>query len=311
MSTPGLTSMYEALLEETSRLRGNYGSYHITPRLLVQAMVEVMRPMPGELICDPACGTGGFLAACHDYIRNNSALDGEQLYHLKHTALRGWEADQNAARLAALNLYIRGVSLAESPIRPGDALDYSSDEERHDVVIANIALRGMAPDKKPPDFWTNIPSRHLNYLHRCMALLKDNGRAAVVIPDHVLFVRGQYGGEIARRQLLELCNVHTLLRLPRGMFPGIGVKGSVLFFDRISTCGGPRTHKLWVYDMRSTQELRCEGTSVSLQDFKDFILSYSAPDRSARVESQNFRPFTYEELIECKDVNLDLSRRPP
>ena len=225
--------------------------------------------------------------------------------------MRGWEVDQNAAELAATNLHLRGVSLAEKPIRLGDGLNYSRDEVRYDVVISNLAPRGMGPAKRTTDYWANTPSRHFNYLHRCSTLLRDEGRAAVIVPDRVLFIGGQYGGEIARRQLLELFDVHTLLRLPLGIFPGLGVKASVLFFDKKPIHGRPGTKKLWVYDMGQNLGFQIRDRRVSFEDFRDFVMCYSALDKAARIESESFGSFTYKELVERESVNLDLSSYHP
>jgi len=298
MSVSDLTSMYEHYLEENARARGNYGSFHFTPRPLTRAIIEVMRPKPGELICDPACGTGVFLAACYDRIFSNFQLDKEQLYHLRNEALTGWEPEQAARKRAMTNLYIRGVVLRQDMlIKLGSAFDYSSYDSKHDMLITNVVTHpSIMQEAKPTDSWTNLSNLQLNYLCRTRTLLKENGRAAVVVPDHVLFDGGRSGGEIVRHQLLETLDFHTLLRLPLGILPGTGAKANVLFFDKPAF--GSRTKNLWVFDMRTMPN--------SHLSFEDFVSCYRSEDRKERKETRNFIPYAFEDLVARVDVNLDI-----
>jgi len=258
---------YEGLLERNAEdLKSGAGQY-FTPRALIRGIVEVMRPEPGTTICDPACGTGGFLLAADEWIANNTRfLDPEQRDHLRFHALKGWEIVDNTARLCVMNLLLHGIGAedAPSPIVVDDALK-ADPSERFDMVLTNppfgrkssmtfVNAAGEAEREDlvvvRDDFWASSSNKQLNFLQHVKTLLKPNGRAAIVVPDNVLFEGG--AGETVRGKLLHECDVHTLLRLPTGIFYAQGVKANVLFFDRKPASETPWTKELWIYDPART-----------------------------------------------------------
>ena len=240
---------YEGLLEKNAQDTKSGAGQYFTPRPLIQAIVEVMKPAPGEFICDPACGTGGFLLAAHDYlVRHYPNLSRDQKRHLSLDALRGVEIVDNVTRLCAMNLLLHGIGPQGGdgvpPVRTDDSLR-GDPSERFDLILTNppfgkkssVMVVNESGDEERQaltvvrdDFWASTSNKQLNFVQHVKTLLKINGRAAVVVPDNVLFEGG--AGETIRRRLLHDCDVHTLLRLPTGIFYANGVKVNVLFFDQ-------------------------------------------------------------------------------
>ncbi|MEM2125716.1 MAG: class I SAM-dependent DNA methyltransferase [Candidatus Methanosuratincola sp.] len=307
--------IYEGLLEKNAEdIKSGAGQY-FTPRPLIKAIVEVMRPEPGMTICDPACGTGGFLLLAHDYIVKNYALDLEQKRFLKYSAFKGKDIVDGVVRLCVMNLYLHGI---ETPVEVGDSL-IADPGERYDMVLTNPPFgkkssytiyngEGKA-DKESltyerTDFWATTSNKQLNFLQHVKTLLKINGRAAIVIPDNVLFEGG--AGETIRRKLLQECDVHTLLRLSTGIFYRPGVKANVLFFDRKPASEKPWTDKLWIYDFRTNMHFTLKTNPLKYEDLQDFIQCYNPQNRHDRKETERFRVFTYEELMQRDKVNLDI-----
>src|SRR6266508_3833276 len=247
---------YEGLLEKNAQDTKSGAGQYFTPRPLIQAMVEVMRPELGQTICDPAAGTGGFLLAAHDYIAKKFApLDKGQLEHLNKRALHGWEIVDNTARLCVMNLYLHGIGTngGSSPIHVDDSLA-ADPGKRFNMILTNppfgkkssvtfVTEEGEVKRESTTivrdDFWASTSNKQLNFVQHVKTLLEINGRAAVVVPDNVLFEGG--AGETVRRKLLHECDVHTLLRLPTGIFYAPGVKANVLFFDRKPASESPWT----------------------------------------------------------------------
>jgi len=307
---------YEGLLEKNAEdLKSGAGQY-FTPRALIRGIVEVMRPEPGMTICDPACGTGGFLLAAHEWISRNHLLDPDQKRQLRFDALRGWEIVDNTARLCVMNLLLHGIGAedVDSPVTVDDALK-ADPGERFEMVLTNppfgrkssMTVVNAEGDTERgdlvilrDDFWASTSNKQLTFVQHVKTLLNINGRAAVVVPDNVLFEGG--AGETVRRKLLHECDVHTLLRLPTGVFYAQGVKANVLFFDRKPASETPWTKMLWVYDLRTNMHFTLKQNPLSYEHLDDFIASY---DR--REESERFRPFTYEELLLRDKVSLDLT----
>jgi len=229
-------AIYEGLLQKNAEDVKTGAGQYFTPRPLIKAVVEVMRPEPGTTVCDPACGTGGFLLAAHDYISGNYLLDKEQKEFLKSKAFKGKDIVDGVVRLCVMNLYLHGIGGDDTPIDSGDSLT-SDPGDRFDIVLTNppfgrrssmtIANEDGAADKESltyerPDFWATTSNKQLKFVQHIKTLLKINGRAAVVVPDNVLFEGG--AGETIRRKLLHAYDVHTLLRLPTGIFYKPGVK---------------------------------------------------------------------------------------
>jgi type I restriction enzyme M protein len=313
---------YEGLLERNAQdLKSGAGQY-FTPRALIGGIVEVMRPEPGTTICDPACGTGGFLLAAYEWITNNSGLlDPGQRKHLRFDALMGWEIVDNTARLCVMNLLLHGIGAedAESPIVVDDALK-ADPGDRFDMVLTNppfgrkssmtfVNAEGEAEREDlvvvRDDFWASTSNKQLNFLQHVKTLLKQGGRAAIVVPDNVLFEGG--AGETVRRKLLHECDVHTLLRLPTGLFYAQGVKANVLFFDRKPAREEPWTKELWVYDLRTNQHFTLKQNPLRREHLDEFVSLYMPEARHRREESERFKRLTYDELLARDKVSLDIT----
>ena len=253
----------------------------------------------GETIGDPACGTAGFLLAAHDYIiKHNPSLDKDQKKHLKLHALRGVEIVDGVTRLAAMNLILHGVgptgTEAEPPVKTDDSLR-SDPGDRFDLVLTNppfgkkssvmvVNAQGEqareALEVVRDDFWASTSNKQLNFVQHVKTLLKINGRAAVVVPDNVLFEGG--AGETVRRKLLHECDVHTLLRLPTGIFYAQGVKANVLFFDRKPASETPWTKTLWIYDLRTNMHFTLKTNPLKRADLDEFVACYHPANRHER-----------------------------
>jgi type I restriction enzyme M protein len=307
--------IYEGLLEKNAEdIKSGAGQY-FTPRSLIKAIVEVMRPQPDTTICDPACGTGGFLLAAYDFIPKHHKLDIEQKKFLRSEAFKGKDIVDAVVRLCVMNLHLHGI---ETPVEPGDSL-IADPGERFDMVLTNPPFgkkssytifngEGKADREtqiyERPDFWATTSNKQLNFLQHVKTLLKINGRAAIVVPDNVLFEGG--AGETVRRKLLYECDVHTLLRFPTGVFYAQGVKANILFFDRKPASEKPWTDRLWIYDFRTNIHFTLKTNPLKFEDLQDFIHCYNAENRHDRKETERFHVFTYEELMQRDKVNLDI-----
>ena len=335
---------YEGLLEKNAAdVKGGAGQY-FTPRALISAMVEVMAPRPGQTICDPACGTGGFLLAAHDYLAKLPGLDKAQKRALKSGTFRGIELVDSVTRLCAMNMLLHGIGgesdTTDLPVVTKDAL--ASKHGEYDMVLANppfgkkssVTITNEEGESSKEslvinrdDFWASTSNKQLNFLQHIFTILKQHGRAAVVLPDNVLFEGG--AGETIRRQILQQADVHTLLRLPTGIFYAQGVKANVLFFDRKPAADKRAwTERLWIYDLRTNRHFTLKENSLKRSDLDDFVACYfgeiesaslsgelkaaeakgryGARTRHNRVETERFKSFTYNELIKRDKVNLDI-----
>ena len=310
---------YESLLERNAQDVKTGAGQYFTPRPLIQAIVDVVRPQPNITICDPACGTGGFLLAAHDYVvSHNTSMDQGQKEHLKNSALHGWEIVDGAARLGAMNLYLRGIGGDKTNIVVDDSLR-TQPGVYFDVVLTNppfgrkssltfVNTEGESEREslvvERPDFWAATSNKQLNFVQHVRTLLKNDGRAAVVVPDNVLFEGG--AGETVRRHLLDECDVHTLLRLPTGVFYAQGVKANVLFFDRKPASETPWTRDLWIYDLRTNRHFTLKANPLTRAHLDDFVACYNPEDRLERRETEHFHRFRYEDLVKRDKVNLDI-----
>ena len=311
-------TIYEGLLQKNAEDTKSGAGQYFTPRPLIKAMVTVMRPEPMQTICDPACGTGGFFLAAHDYISENygGTMTREQKEFLRFSTFAGTDIVDNVVRLCVMNLYLHGIGGTESPITTDDSLSRDT-ADRYDIVLTNPPFGNrssitIAADESKrsnltyerDDFWATTSNKQFNFLQHIKTILKTDGRAAVVLPDNVLFERG--AGEMIRQQLLNQFDVHTLLRLPTGIFYAQGVKANVLFFDKRPAREEPWTQKLWIYDLRTNKRFTLKTNPLKDTDLKDFINIYNPDNREDRVETERFRAFSYEKLIEREHVNLDL-----
>lgn len=310
--------IYEGLLQKNAQdIKGGAGQY-FTPRELIKAIVEVIRPEPLKTIGDPACGTGGFFLVAHDYISHHYPLDKAQKQFLKFDTFKGWEIVDSAARLCAMNMYLHGVGGDTSPIVVGDSLA-SDPGDRFDYVMTNppfgkkssitvVNEEGKADREsltyERQDFWATTSNKQLNFVQHVKTLLKINGRAAVVVPDNVLFEGG--AGETVRRKLLAECDVHTLLRLPTGIFYAQGVKANVLFFDRKPARETPWTDKLWIYDLRTNVHFTLKTNTLAFEDLQDFVQCFHPQNRFERAGSERFRAFSYNDLVQRDKASLDI-----
>ncbi len=313
-------TIYEGLLQKNAEDTKSGAGQYFTPRSLIKAMVTVMRPEPMQTICDPACGTGGFFLAAHDYISENysNTMTREQKEFLRFSTFAGTDIVDNVVRLCVMNLYLHGIGGTESPITTDDSLSRDTGT-RYDMVLTNppfgnrssitIAADGGKRSNtsltyERDDFWATTSNKQFNFLQHIKTILKTDGRAAVVLPDNVLFERG--AGEMIRQQLLKQFDVHTVLRLPTGIFYAQGVKANVLFFDKRPAREEPWTQKLWIYDLRTNKNFTLKTNPLQDTDLQDFITVYNPENREARVETDQFRAYTYNELIEREHVNLDI-----
>ena len=309
---------YEGLLEKNAAdVKGGAGQY-FTPRPLIDAIVEVMTPQSGMKIHDPACGTGGFLLSAYNYIVKNHKLDRDQKEELKHKTFSGNEIVPMAARLCVMNLYLHGINGEQNPISLDDSLR-KNPGAIYDMVLTNppfgkassetIVTEEGETSKQSlfvvrDDFWAKTGNKQLNFLQHVRSILKINGKAAVVLPDNVLFEGG--AGEIIRKKLMETCDLHTILRLPTGLFYAQGVKANVLFFDKKAAQKEAATSKVWIYDLRTNKHFTLKESNMKLEDLGDFVKCYNSENRHQRKETERFKCFDYSEILKRDKTNLDI-----
>jgi len=329
---------YEGLLQKNAQDTKTGAGQYFTPRPLIRAIIDVMNPKPGEIICDPACGTGGFILAAHNYIvAQNPNMTKTEKRDLKEKTFKCWELVQSTARLCAMNLMLHGIgSDKDLPIIVSDSLA-ADPGVRFNMVLTNppfgkkssttiVNGKGQISKEKDiierEDFWSTTSNKQLNFVQHVKTLLKQHGRAAIVVPDNVLFEGG--AGENIRRKLLHECEVHTLLRLPTGLFYAQGVKANVLFFDRKPASETPWTKKLWIYDLRTNVHFTLKTNPLKREDLDEFVKCYKgenlpASKKSAQASRHNRKPtwtdkkpdgrwraFDYEELINRDKASLDI-----
>ena len=315
-------NLYEGLLAKGITDGGSKAGQYFTPRPLIKAIVDVMNPTIADTICDPACGTGGFLLTAHDHIvRNNPILDPDQIKHLREEAIRGTDIGDLVYRLCVMNMLLHGIGTPTSPppISRDDALA-AHPGRNYSMVLANppfgkkssvkfVDDEGDAENEDltvyRDDFWTTTTNKQLNFIQHIKTILAINGRAAVVLPDNVLFEGG--AGETIRRNLLKECDIHTILRLPTGIFYAQGVKANVVFFDRKPASETPWTRDVWVYDLRTNKHFTLVRNPLTRADLDDFVACYAAGDRSKRVETERFKKFSYEQIVALDKLNLDIT----
>jgi type I restriction enzyme M protein len=314
---------YEELLSKGAEdIKSGAGQY-FTPRPLIHAIVDCVNPTAKDAVVDPAAGTGGFLLVAHEHAaRDAESLTPDERNHLRDGFVHGVELVDGTARLAAMNLLLHGIGRPDGPslIEVKDSL-LADPSTRWSVVLSNPPFgrkssitmvgadgREAREDREieRPDFVVTTANKQLNFVQHIATILDINGRAAVVVPDNVLFEGGV--GETLRRRLLNDFDVHTLLRLPTGIFYAQGVKANVLFFDKKPAREQPWTERLWVYDLRTNQHFTLKQNPLRREHLQDFVDSYlSGKARSERVESERFQSFEYAELVARDKVNLDIT----
>ena len=292
-------AIYEGILEKNGQDKKSGAGQYFTPRALIKAMVDVTKPKITETVCDPACGTGGFLLAAFDHMKRESQDRRKQMF-LKTEALTGCDITPLVVTLASMNLYLHGVGIDSSPVKCEDSLE-KEPSRLYDVILANPPF-GTRPaglgeiSSMRQDFFAKTSNNQLNFLQHIMLLLKVGGRAAVVLPDNVLFEGG--AGETVRKKLLADYNLHTILRLPTGIFYAQGVRANVLFFSR-----GGKTSETWVYDYRTGVKHTLANNKLERRHLDDFVACYT---QKKRTETERWHRFAVEELVKRDKTNLDL-----
>ena len=320
-------NIYEGLLEKNAADTKSGAGQYFTPRSLIRAMVQCVHPEPNKTIHDPSCGTGGFFLAAYDYIVEHHDLDKEQKAFLKNKTFSGNEIVANTRRLCLMNMFLHNIGEidGESFISPNDAL-IADEGIRVDYVLANppfgkkssmtITNEEGEQEKQDlsynrQDFWATTSNKQLNFLQHIRSLLKITGQAAVVLPDNVLFEGG--AGETVRKELMRSTDLHTILRLPTGIFYAQGVKANVLFFDNKPASKDAWTQEVWFYDYRTNIHHTLKTKSMQLQDLQDFVKCYNPSNRNDRKETWSeenpegrWRKFSYDEIIARDKTNLDI-----
>ena len=321
--------IYEGLLERNAEDTKSGAGQYFTPRSLIQAMVECVRPEPGKTIADPACGTGGFFLAAHDFLTDsdNYTLDREQKEFLKNGTFHGNEIVAGTRRLCLMNMFLQGIGemSGEPSVSPADAL-ISSPSDTVDLVLANppfgkkssMTFTNAEGEQETEDltynrqdFWATTSNKQLNFVQHIHTMLKTTGRAAIVVPDNVLFEGG--AGETIRRKLLQNTDLHTILRLPTGIFYAQGVKANVIFFDNRTASKEPQTSQVWFYDYRTNVHHTLKQKPMTYAHLEDFIACYNPANRHERTAtwSENtpdgrWRAYTREELLSRDKASLDV-----
>lgn len=323
--------IYEGILKKNAEDTKSGAGQYFTPRELIAAMVECVRPEPMKTIADPACGTGGFFLGAYDFLTNpeNYQLDQDEAKFLKNETFHGNEIVANTRRLCLMNLFLHGIgdiSSKKTLISSEDSL-LSSPKITYDYVLANppfgkkssMTITNAEGEEEKDDliynrqdFIVTTSNKQLNFLQHILTMLKSSGKAAVVLPDNVLFEGGV--GEKVRKALLQQTDLHTILRLPTGIFYAQGVKANVLFFDFNPDPKQVGTKEIWVYDYRTNVHHTLKKNPLQLEHLRDFIDCYLPTNRHKRTETWGennpegrWRKFTYEEVIARDKTSLDIS----
>ncbi|GHN43264.1 class I SAM-dependent DNA methyltransferase [Lactobacillus delbrueckii] len=314
----GLGALYEGLLEKNANETKSGAGQYFTPRPLINMMVEMVQPKVGERLNDPAAGTFGFMVAANDYLREQTDdyfdLSAKEQDFEKHEAFSGMELVQDTHRLALMNEYLHDM---DGRLELGDSLSAAGKWMKDfDVVLTNppFGTKKGGEGATRDDLTYSTSNKQLNFLEIIYNSLNRSGhaRAAVVVPDNVLSSNGV--SEKIRLDLLNKCNLHTILRLPTGIFYAQGVKTNVLFFDR-GTTDQDNTKEVWVYDMRHNMRSFGKRNPLNKKDFEGFEKAYCVDDRSKRVEDYDaeknpngrWRKFTIDEIKARPDTSLDIS----
>ena len=322
--------IYEGILERNAEDTKSGAGQYFTPRSLIRAMVECVQPEPNKTIADPSCGTGGFFLAAYDFLNNpeNYQLDRDQKHFLKHKTFFGNEIVANTRRLCLMNMFLHNIGEidGESLVSPNDALIAPS-PVNVDYVLANppfgkkssMSFTNDEGEQETEDltynrqdFWATTSNKQLNFVQHIRSMLKTTGKAAIVVPDNVLFEGG--AGEIIRKKLLENTNLHTILRLPTGIFYAQGVKANVLFFDNQAASPEPWTKEVWFYDYRTNIHHTLKRKAMQFADLTDFIACYKPENIHTRSETWHeennpdgrWRKYGYDELVARDKTSLDV-----
>lgn len=327
MSSDVKGEIYEGLLQKNAEdVKSGAGQY-FTPRPLIRAMVKCLRPEPMKTIADPCCGSGGFFLAAQDFISTNYTLDREQKAFLKNETFYGNELVSTTFKLCLMNLYLHNIGdiYSNVPVTLGDAL-LTDPGSRFDYVLTNppfgkkssITFTNEEGEQEAEDlvynrkdFWTTSSNKQLNFVQHINTILKATGKAAVVVPDNVLFEGG--AGEVIRQKLLQTTDLHTILRLPTGIFYKPGVKANVIFFDMRPAGPESQTRNVWIYDLRTNMHFTLKQHPMTDTDLEDFIRCYNPSNRYARTETWSeetqdgrWRKFNVDEILARDKTSLDI-----
>lgn len=321
-------TIYEGLLEKNAEDTKSGAGQYFTPRALIKAMVACMRPEPMQTIADPACGTGGFFLSAYDYLVANYQMDKKQKAFLKHDTFSGNEIVANTRRLCLMNMFLHNIGEIDgnSAVSSTDAL-IAPPSHHVDMVLANppfgkkssMTFTNAEGEQEQDeltynrqDFWATTSNKQVNFVQHIRSMLKSTGRAAVVVPDNVLFEGG--AGETVRKKLMETTDLHTILRLPTGIFYANGVKANVIFFDNRPAQKDPCTKEVWIYDYRTNVHHTLKKKPLRLEHLEDFITCFNADNRHKREEiwhpEQNpegrWRKYSYKEILARDKTSLDI-----
>ena len=329
MSSDVKGEIYEGLLQKNAEdVKSGAGQY-FTPRPLIRAMVRCIRPEPMKTIADPCCGSGGFFLAAQEFIANPAhyTLDRAQKEFLKNQTFHGNELVSTTFKLCLMNLYLHNIGdiYGNIPVTFGDAL-LTDPGYRVDYVLTNPPFgkkssmtftneKGEQEEEdlvyNRQDFWTTSANKQLNFVQHINTILNVTGKAAVVVPDNVLFEGG--AGETVRRKLLETTDLHTILRLPTGIFYKPGVKANVIFFDKCPASPDWQTKEVWVYDFRTNIHFTLKQHPMTDTDLEDFVCCYYPENRHQRKATWSeenpdgrWRRFSVEEILERDKCSLDI-----
>ncbi|WP_423147893.1 type I restriction-modification system subunit M [Rubrolithibacter danxiaensis] len=311
--------IYESLLQKNAENSG--AGQYFTPRSVIQAIIECIKPQPSETIVDPSCGTGGFFLGALEYL-NRKNLTQEEKKFIKFNTFHGWEIEKATARLCLMNLYLHGVGdLKKTPdIQVTDSLK-ANNIKKVKIVLANPPFGKSSSDIPTndqkmaekdgyflrEDFWVTTSNKQLAFLQHIVNMLEDEGRAAIVLPDNVLFEGG--AGEIIRRKLLEEAYLHTILRLPTGIFYAQGVNANVLFFDKKQVSKKSKK-EVWFYDYRTNIHHTPKKNPLSFNSLRPFVECYNESKRKETWGKDNlhgrWRKYSHEEILTRDKVNFDI-----
>lgn len=329
MSSDVKGEIYEGLLQKNAEdIKSGAGQY-FTPRPLIRAMVECLRPEPKKTIADPCCGSGGFFLAAQEFLTNpdNYTLDREQKEFLKNETFYGNELVKTTFKMALMNLYLHNIGdiYGNVPVTQGDSL-LTDPGYRVDYVLTNppfgkkssITMTNEEGEEEEEDlvynrqdFWTTSSNKQLNFVQHINTIMKATGKAAVVVPDNVLFEGG--AGETVRQKLLQTTDLHTIFRLPTGIFYKPGVKANVIFFDKKPASPDRQTKDIWIYDFRTNIHFTLKQHPMSDADLQDFIACYNPKNRHERKETWSeenpdgrWRKFSVDEILKRDKTSLDI-----
>jgi type I restriction enzyme M protein len=329
MSSDVKGEIYEGLLQKNAEdVKSGAGQY-FTPRSLIKTMVKCVRPKPMHTVCDPCCGSGGFLLAAQEFMTDpaNYTLDREEKEFLKSGAFHGNELVATTFKLCLMNLYLHNIGdiYGEIPVELGDSL-LTDPGTSYDYVLTNPPFgkkssitftneEGEQEDEdlvyNRQDFWVTSSNKQLNFVQHINTILKSTGVAAVVVPDNVLFEGG--AGETIRKKLLETTDLHTILRLPTGIFYKPGVKANVIFFDKCPASPKTQTKEVWIYDFRTNIHFTLRQHPMTEADLEDFVSCYHPKNRHERTETYSkdnpegrWRRFPVQEILERDKTSLDI-----